>query len=49
MMIDTFVLYVLILDYLTLTLITGRRSARNLLRQLSQKVFNRFEWNVTHG
>ena len=45
MMIDTFVLYILILVDLTLTLIQGYRSARKqkLLCQISQKVLNQSE------
>ena len=47
MMIDTIVLYILILVYLTLTFIQGHWSVRKqqLLSQLCHKVFIWFEWN----
>ena len=49
-MIDTIVLYILILIFLTLTLIQGNRSARKqkLLPQIFHKVFNWFEWNFVY-
>ena len=50
MVIDTVVLYILILMLLTVIPIKGYRSARKqeLLRQLSHNVFNGFEWNVVY-
>ena len=47
MVIDTIVLYILILVYWTLILIQGHKSVKKqtLLRQLSHNVFNCFEWN----
>ena len=50
MMIDTVVLYVLILVKLTWTVIQGHKSVRKqkLLCQLSHKAFNQFEWNLVY-
>ena len=50
LMIDTSVLYILILVQLIVTLIQGHRCARKqkLLCQLSHTVFNQFKWNWLH-
>ena len=50
LMIDTVVLYIFILVYLTLTVIQGHRFSRKqkLLCQLFHKIFNWFEWNMVY-
>ena len=50
LMIDTNVLYILILALLTLTLVQGHMSVRKqkFMCQFSHKVFNRFQWNLVY-